>query len=103
MLRCLMVCASCQAITRLMATASTSSRTPSSTNRLSNVEPLWRSVLILALVMRDSACTCSCWSGEGDIGGGRRARLLQNSVQYDQTLPPVDIPLLDTPYARCVR
>jgi len=36
-----MACSSCYASTRLMATASTSSRIPSSSRKLSNVEPLW--------------------------------------------------------------
>ena len=36
-----MACSSCHASTRLMATASTSSRIPSSSRKLSNVEPLW--------------------------------------------------------------
>jgi hypothetical protein len=36
-----MACESCQASTRLMATASTSSRIPSASRKLSKVEPLW--------------------------------------------------------------
>jgi hypothetical protein len=40
-------CASCQARTRLMATASTSSRIPSSSRKLSKVDPLWSTRLRL--------------------------------------------------------
>src|SRR5260370_36465895 len=36
-----MACSSCRASTRLMATASTSSRMPSASRKLSKVEPLW--------------------------------------------------------------
>src|SRR5260370_39286549 len=38
---CRMACSSCHARTRLIATASTSSRMPSASRKLSKVDPLW--------------------------------------------------------------
>ena len=44
-----MILASCQAMTRLSATASTSSKMPSSLSRRSSVDPLWFGFLGLRL------------------------------------------------------
>jgi hypothetical protein len=56
-----MACSSCHASTRLIATASTSSRIPSSSRKLSTVEPLWFVLLRFFLTLIGvpfGACSC---------------------------------------------